>query len=352
VLAAALYATGAPDASAHAQPFSFLDLRLSGTRLEGNLTAHVFDLAHEIALADPDSLRSVDGIARHALALRAVLAPRLVLIADGDTLRPNWDSLAPAPERNGVTFHFSASWTRVPGKLEVGARLFPYDAQHETYVNIYEGGKLRHQDVFDRDHAAYGYYSGGSQGVLAVVRTFVGAGIHHIFIGPDHILFVIGLLLLGGGLPRLLKIVTAFTVAHSITLALATLKIVQPSPRFIEPAIALSIVYVGLENLRVRPGQRDRRAWIAFGFGFVHGFGFASVLREFGLPQQALGWSLASFNLGVELGQACIVGAAAPVLAWASARSERARIAIVRYGSIAVALAGTYWFFERVFFAH
>src|SRR5262249_62217026 len=107
---------------------------------------------------------------------------------------------------------------------------------------------------------------------------------------------------------------TAFTVAHSITLALATLNILNPPSHIIEPAIALSIMYVGADNLMVGKEGRDFRALIASSFGLLHGFGFATVLREFGLPQQALGWSLFSFNLGVEIGQAVIVLAVGPLL--------------------------------------
>src|SRR6185436_149898 len=110
-----------------------------------------------------------------------------------------------------------------------------------------------------------------------------------------------------GGIPRILKIVTGFTIAHSITLALATLGIVNPPARIIEPLIALSVLYVGVDNLRTKRGPTDYRALIAFGFGFIHGFGFAGVLREFGLPQGALGVSLFAFNVGVEIGQMCIV---------------------------------------------
>ena len=110
------------------------------------------------------------------------------------------------------------------------------------------------------------------------------AGIHHILIGPDHLLFLVGLLLLGGTIRQLLLVVTSFTLAHSITLSLAALNIVSPPARIIEPAIALSIVYVGADNLLAR-GGRDVRAWIAFAFGFIHGFGFANVLREMDLPR-------------------------------------------------------------------
>src|SRR5207249_10111735 len=139
--------------------------------------------------------------------------------------------------------------------------------------------------------------------------------------------------------------------AHTVTLVLATLRIVSPPARIIEPAIALSIVYVGIETLVALDRGRDARARIAFAFGFVHGFGFASVLREFGLPPGALGWSLASFNVGVELGQACIVLAVAPFLAFIRTQSPALARRIVAVGSASIIAAGSYWFVQRVFFA-
>jgi hypothetical protein len=154
---------------------------------------------------------------------------------------------------------------------------------------------------------------------------------------------------MGGSLLRLLSIVTAFTIAHSITLSLAALNVINPSPRLIEPAIALSIIYVGIDNLMVGKTGRDVRAWIAFFFGFVHGFGFAGVLKEFGLPRQALGWSLFSFNFGVEIGQACIVVVVASVLAALRSRNQALAGRIMKVGSVCVILAGTWWFIQRVF---
>jgi hypothetical protein len=144
-------------------------------------------------------------------------------------------------------------------------------------------------------------------------------------------------------------VVTSFTVAHSITLSLAALNIVSPPARIIEPAIALSIVYVGADNLLVREG-RDVRAWIAFAFGFIHGFGFANVLREMDLPTRALGWSLFSFNVGVEIGQLLVVIVVASALAWLRARSESAGRQLAFAGSVVVIAAGTFWFIQRVFF--
>jgi hydrogenase/urease accessory protein HupE len=177
----------------------------------------------------------------------------------------------------------------------------------------------------------------------------VASGIHHILIGPDHLLFLVGLLLLGGTIRQLVLVVSAFTAAHSVTLSLAALNIFSPSPRIVEPAIALSIIYVGADNLTVR-GGRDVRGWIAFAFGLVHGFGFAGVLREMDLPTRALGWSLFSFNVGVEIGQLVVVLTVASLLAAVRAKSEIAgrRLAVV--GSIVVIVAGAFWFIERVFF--
>ncbi|MBA2242549.1 MAG: HupE/UreJ family protein [Chthoniobacterales bacterium] len=188
------------------------------------------------------------------------------------------------------------------------------------------------------------------QGIGTVIKQFVREGVHHIFIGPDHILFVIGLLLLGGTLKRLLKIVTAFTIAHSITLVLATLNILSPPARIIEPMIALSIIFVGAHALSQSKEGRDWRLLFAFCFGFVHGFGFANVLREMRLPRGELGWSLFSFNVGVEIGQACIVLAVAPILAQLYRRTRPATSRrIASAGAFCVIVAGAYWFTERTF---
>jgi hypothetical protein len=128
------------------------------------------------------------------------------------------------------------------------------------------------------------------------------------------------------------------------------LDIVTPPAWLIEPAIALSIVVVGADNLLQSKGEgRDLRAWVAGAFGLVHGFGFASVLKEFGLPQEALGWSLFSFNVGVELGQLAIVLVVASALALVRKRWPRADKWIVILGSAVVIAAGGYWFLERVF---
>ena len=166
------------------------------------------------------------------------------------------------------------------GELEFIGPLFPFVANHQTYVNVYAGDRLLTQDVLTNDHRTARAFASGPTGAWAVLRTFIVAGVRHIAIGPDHILFVLGLLLLGGGLARILKVVTAFTLAHSLTLAIAALGWVHAPARVIEPAIALSIVFVAFETLRSRGRPTDLRAPLAFGFGLVHGFGFAGVLAD------------------------------------------------------------------------
>ncbi len=203
--------------------------------------------------------------------------------------------------------------------------------------------------MFDRGRSTFDYFPGTRQGTLAVIQKFLPAGIHHILIGPDHLLFLAGLLLLGGTIRTIAKIVTAFTVAHSVTLSLAALNILTPPARIIEPAIALSIVYVGANNLWL-DGGRDSRMWIAFVFGFIHGFGFASVLREMDLPARVLGWSLFSFNIGIEIGQLLVVAMVATMFAALRSRSEAAARRLAFAGSVVVVAAGAFWFIQRAFF--
>ena len=341
-------------AAAHPAPFSFLDLRLDGSRVTGTLTVHDLDAAHELRLDPAAALLDPVVAQRHAPALAGRLAERLRLRIDGRPIAVSLSDLAVLPERQALRFTLSASTAGpAPGRVTVDATLFPDHPQHQTFVNVYEGGTLRHQAILDARRPAMAYYAGTWPGVVAVLATFVPSGVHHIVIGPDHILFLVGLLLLGGSMGRLGLIITAFTLGHSVTLSLAVLGVVDPPGWLIEPAIALSVVLVGVDNLLVSTqpaGRRDLRAAMAGAFGLVHGFGFAAVLREVGLPPAALGWSLFGFNIGVELGQLALVVPLA--LGLAAVRRHRPRLAghMAMVGSVVVVLAGAYWFVQRVFF--
>ena len=175
---------------------------------------------------------------------------------------------------------------------------------------------------------------------------FVKLGIEHILTGYDHLLFLVALLATAGGAWSVVRIVTAFTLAHSVTLSVAVLGIVTIPDRITEPLIAATIVWVALENLFA--AEPDRRRWIwSFGFGLVHGFGFASALGELGLEGAALVRGLVGFNVGVEIGQLIFVAIFLPALMWLS-RGRGARLT-PRIASLAVAAIGTYWLVERIF---
>jgi hypothetical protein len=334
-------------AAAHPAPFSYLDVVFRNGAIEGSLVIHVIDAAHELGITPPERLMENDVAERTREQLGAILKPRLLLRSDR-RLDLQWTSLEVLREDAALRLRYRIP-NETPGSLTLDANLFPYDPLHQTFINVYEGGDLKQQLIFNKDSKEYVYYAGTTQGVLAVMQTFTVSGVHHIMIGPDHILFLVGLLLLGGTWLSLLKIVSFFTIGHSITLSLAALNLVTPPASIIEPAIALSIVFVGADNL-VRGDGRDLRAWVALVFGLVHGFGFANVLREFGLPREALGWSLFSFNLGVEIGQLAIVLLVASVLEAIRRRNSLWGSRVAMAGSVVVIAAGSYWFVERVFF--
>ena len=331
--------------SAHPAPFSYLDVTLTKGALNVTVVAHSFDLAHDLPIEPADRVLDPAFVTAQTRSLVSLLQSRFQIQVDGRPVacEPS-DRVEILAERLSLKFRVSCSASRI-GVVAVRALMFPYDPSHQTFLNVYEGDDLRTQAILDRNHTTFEYFAGTRQGVAAVVRKFVAAGIHHILIGPDHLLFLVGLLLLGGSLRQLLLVVTAFTVAHSITLSLAALNLVTPSARLVEPAIALSIVYVGADNLLVH-GGRDMRAWIAFAFGFVHGFGFASVLGDLGLPRDALVLALVGFNVGVECGQLVIVALFLP-LAFSLRRGTFYRRTVMAGGSLAIALVAAIWLAER-----
>ncbi len=348
-IALAIFGLGVSQVFAHSEPYSHLDIRLEPDRVHGKVLAHMVDLAHEGGLEKPERLLDPAFAEQNLAILHKVLDSHVLVKINGEPMHFQWQSFQIVANRRSLSFDWAVPLSRPAGKVEVLSPLFPYDPPHETYLNIYENGEIRHQNLLDKTNRNATYYSGSIQGKIEVAREFIAQGIHHIFIGPDHILFIIGLLLPGGSLLRLLKIITAFTAAHSVTLALATLKLVNISPALVEPAIALSIVLVGVETLYAKlRSSRDHRVALAFAFGLIHGFGFAGVLADFGLPEGALGLSLASFNVGVEIGQACIVFIVTPALMALAARNAIYARRTVYLGILATIATGGFWFVQRV----
>ncbi len=195
-----------------------------------------------------------------------------------------------------------------------------------------------------------------SPGQFEVVRTYTVLGIEHILTGVDHLLFVLALILLVRGRRRLLFTITAFTVAHSITLALASLGVLRVPGPPVEASIALSIVFVASEIIHARqgrPGLTQRYPWVvAFTFGLLHGLGFASALAQVGLPPLSIPTALLFFNVGVEIGQLLFI-AAVLSLAWVAGRAlQRLRLRMLpglwRVAPYAIGAVASFWLIERI----
>ena len=238
--------------------------------------------------------------------------------------------------------------------------LFDVDPQHRGLLRLEHAGATR-TAIFSPERGRQSF----ELAEVSRCRQFLDygrEGVWHIWIGFDHILFLLSLLLpavlerrrgrweavdaFAPAFWDVFKIVTAFTVAHSITLSLATLGVVTLPSRLVESAIALSVVLAALNNLI--PVVRARRWIVAFLFGLVHGFGFASVLKDLGLPQGTLLLALVGFNLGVEVGQLAIVAAFLPA-AFILRGTAFYRRAILIGGSLLIALVAGIWLVERAF---
>ena len=185
-----------------------------------------------------------------------------------------------------------------------------------------------------------------------VAQTYFVTGIEHILFGFDHLLFVIALVLLLGGAWTVAKAVTAFTVAHSITLIGTTLGFFGLPQRPVEAVIALSIIFLAVEIIKRKPGKprlSERAPWIiAFLFGLIHGFGFAGALSEIGLPESDIPTALLTFNLGVEAGQLAIVFGSLAVLWLMKRYAEKMMRAAIITGTYAIGITASFWFIERL----
>jgi hypothetical protein len=223
-------------ASAHPVPFSYLDLEVHDGYVDGRIRAHLTDLAPALGVADPRQLLEPAVINAHRQQMQRYFASRIAF-EHGGFARAEWGQVAIVDESQALELSFRIPG-EPPGALTLDTNLFPADPNHQTFVYFFEGGERRQQFIFSAATEPQTYYRGTTAGAFAVMGTFIPSGIHHIMIGPDHILFLIGLLLLGGGWRRLLTIVTAFTIGHSITLSLAALDIVTPPAWLIEPANA------------------------------------------------------------------------------------------------------------------
>jgi len=320
----------------------------------GGARAHALRLSTSDVAVEGKEVRAVLQFARLELdVLRPEdVAATVQVSADGAPCALASASVAPAQE-DGVAVTARWQCPQAPGRLRMVLGFLDRLPEGHLHVALLRlpGGTVQRT----ARASAPVLEVEARPGAWAGAGRFLRLGAEHIFQGSDHIAFLLGVLLLGGTFRQLLGIVTAFTVAHSLTLALATLGWLVVPPRIIEPLIALSIVAVAAENLAALrtplSGERVRAAiahrWrLTFGFGLVHGFGFAGALRALELPRALLAPSLLTFNLGVELGQLAIVALAWPLLRWLRGLPG-VWPSGMRWSSAAVGALGVFWLVQR-----
>ncbi len=333
----------------------------------------IVDVQWDIALRDLDFAIGVDADqdgaitwdelrARHADIAAYALA-RLAVSADGDACPLDvLEHLVDEHTDGGyAVLRLRGTCAAPPAALKLGYQLFfDLDGQHKGLARIDHAGNTR-TAIFAADHREQ-VVQLSAPSAWTEFRDYVRHGVWHIWIGFDHILFLLSLLLpavlvrnpqawvaassfRASGID-VLRVVTAFTVAHSITLTLAAVDAVSLPARLVEAAIAASVVFAALNN--VWPVVAVRRWAMAFAFGLIHGFGFASVLADLGLHEASRVSALLAFNLGVEFGQLAIVAVFLPLAWWLRGRWLYRRLVLVA-GSVAVVALGAVWFVERAF---
>lgn len=272
---------------------------------------------------------------------------------------PGTLSFAGLVEEDGLVVRARYDCRRVGSSVAIDARVLG-DLGPDHRQLAQGSGKGRSEATLDVAHAVFTLVpsapdtneapppspSQDSPAARASFVRYVALGVEHILTGYDHLAFLLGLLLVRATLRELAWIVTAFTVGHSFSLALAATALVAPSARFVEPAIALSIVYVGLDA-RFGFGAARGRWKITLPFGLVHGFGFASALTELGLRRADVPRALVGFNLGVEAGQLAVVAVLVPLLGWLR-RSPRFETTVPPLLAWGLVFAGAAWFVLRV----
>jgi hypothetical protein len=360
VLALLVLAPGG--AGAHKPSDAYLSLTVVGASLRGQWDIALRDLEQAIGLdGDGDGRITWGEVRAREAAISAYALGRIRLAADGVPCPGRAEAHLVDEHSDGAyaVLRFTAGCEREPERLRIEYDLlFDLDPQHRGLLRLESGGSVR-TVIFAPDRAVQEIEVAAPAPVTALAH-YAREGVRHVSIGVDHVLFLLCLLLpavlqreagawrpaprLGPALADVLRVVTAFTVAHSITLTLAALHVVRLSSRFVESAIAASVVLAALNN--VWPLVGGRRWAVALGFGLVHGLGFAGVLAELGLPRGAMLPALLGFNLGVEAGQLALVSLFLP-LAFPMRGSPLYCRAAVGLGSALIALVGAIWLAER-----
>jgi len=356
----------ATNLSAHQSSTSYLSLFINESQIHGRWDIPLQDLDLALKLdANGDHTVSIEELRPRFAEVQAYALADLELTVDGTLAAIIVTNSTPSLEQfaDGATTALDFIITNVadPKILEVDYRfMFDLKPLERGFMQVDCRG-VTHAAVFTIDTPVQRFDLQAPSAIKEFL-SFGAHGIWHIWIGFDHILFLLALLLpavlrfednqwravtsFREAFLNVFKIVTAFTLAHSLTLSLAALRIVSLPSRWVEAAIAGSVLLAAINNIRA---IFHRRLWlVAFAFGLIHGFGFANVLAELGLPRDALLRALVGFNLGVEIGQLAIVSVFLP-LAYAVRSSRFYYRAIMQSGSALIALIAMLWLVERVF---
>ncbi len=354
-------------AAAHKPSDSYLTLDVDGRAIDARWDIAVRDLDYAIGLdGDGDGAVTWGELRARFAEIDSYALARLTVRADGDVCAQALRGHEVVEHSDGayVVIRFKLACRTAPRAFELAYSLFfELDPAHRGLLHVGGAGEPRAL-TFATDRRVQHVPMGGPQraGRVAEIGAIIGVGVHHIWEGYDHLLFLLALLLpsvlrreenawmpvsrFRPALFDVLRIVTAFTVAHSITLSLAALDLVRLPTRITESAIAASVVVAAANN--VVPVMRDDRWLAAFALGLLHGFGFSATLVDLGLPRGSLLPALFGFNLGVEIGQLAVVAAFLP-LAYLVRRSIAYRRLALVFGSIAIGSLATVWMVERVF---
>jgi len=367
LLVALLFILRAPvfNASAHEPTKSYLNLTAENGEISGQLDIPLKDLQTVVLLdADKDGFVTREELDAGFKSVQNYVTAHLKLSAHGQKATLRFTDTEPTEaefaQGSYLQIPFVAEDLGVPDVLQVEFRLFfEVNSLHRGLLRLEFAGHTQSAEFSPDDCVQQ--FKAGEQNAGKQFLVFLKAGIDHIWTGYDHILFLVALLLpavlrregdvwrgvtqFRPALVTVIKIVTAFTVAHSITLSLATLHIVRLPSRLTESAIAASVVLAAANNLA--PVVRERGWMVAFAFGLIHGFGFANALSELGLTHGTLLVTLVGFNFGVEVGQLCIVAVFFPIAYFARGSWWYQKPAL-GFGSALIIVIARTWLVERV----
>ena len=342
---------------AHPPGLSSMDLSIKANSLDVKVTFALQDI-EAFAPMDSDLDAEVTDAEREAAkpSIAKLLAEQLRVTIDGKDYSPSEPGQVAYDDQNNAHVEFLYQDAPKQSLLLRSRFLAKLPDGHQQYLTIrdvngktlYEKMLRKNDDQFSLElESKVNSLQATEHSWFTAFADFFKLGVEHILTGYDHLLFLFALLAVTHSFWPALKIITFFTIAHSITLACAGLNIIDLPSSFVEPVIALTIIYVAVENV-IRGDHPKGRQWLTFGFGLIHGFGFASVLREMGISSGETGilMPLLSFNLGIETGQITVAAIVLPMIWWINNNVKIAE-KLLKGCSLSVCLMGTYWLLER-----